>query len=82
MRTNQDEADYATWLLDLGNGSLQPSQNKKTQSSVVVPADSVCENVMNEFFPDAFDETDAAHASASDSVAVQRRYTRDERANS
>ena len=59
MRTNQDEADYAKWLLELGNGSLQPPQNKKTQSSVVVPADSVCQDVVNEFFPDDFDGTDA-----------------------
>ena len=60
MRANADEIEYAQWLLALGEGRLPPLEWKKTDYSVAVPAECVCEDVVTELFPDGFNGADVS----------------------
>ena len=55
MRAGPEEADFAKWLLDIGNGNLPRPLNPKTEHSIVLPSQCVCENVIEELYPLNFD---------------------------
>ena len=67
MRTNQDDRQFAAWLLKLGNGNILPAKNAEEEEEISIPDElllqnSDSENPMIDFiFGSSMSATDYRH---------------------
>ena len=51
MRANENEREFATWLLQLGNGTLQTTINSE-EDMIDIPPQCIVRNMVDSNFPD------------------------------
>lgn len=64
MRAVTDPS-FSQWLLDIGDGNVALPAHPKTQYSIQIPKEHICENIETEIFGESFTQCDSVRLSKS-----------------